>query len=59
MELINETEVERKIDYWHYALDKIERQMMKEQGERVDIKLKLVHLNSLREHIRLQNPISQ
>jgi prefoldin subunit 5 len=45
---INMTEVERKIGYWQHNLSKLDREMLKIQSKRVDIKQRLEHLNNLR-----------
>jgi len=51
MENTNTMEVERRIGYLKYALGKIERHMLKEQSERIDIKQKLTHLYFLQNQI--------
>jgi len=51
MEQISQLEVIRKIDYYTYALGKIERHMMTEQSKRIDLLRRLSHLNSLRERV--------
>lgn len=48
---IDMIEVDRKIGYWQNVLSKIERHMMKEQSERVDIKHRLVHLQFLQKPV--------
>jgi hypothetical protein len=48
---IDMIEVDRKIGYWQNVLSKIERHMLKEQSERVDIKHRLVHLQFLQKPV--------
>ncbi len=51
MENINSMEVERRIGYLKHSLGKIEKHMLKEQSERIDIKQKLTHLYFLQNQI--------
>lgn len=54
MERINMFEVERKIGYWQRALSKIERDMLKMQSERVEVKQRLMHLQHLQRQVELE-----
>jgi hypothetical protein len=56
MEKVNTYEVERKIGYWRHVLSKIERDMMKMQSERVEVKQRLVHLHNLQTNLELEIP---
>ncbi|MBN1792138.1 hypothetical protein JW826_00420 [Candidatus Woesearchaeota archaeon] len=47
MEQVNQFEVEQRIGYWQHALSKIERDMLKMQSERLDMKQRLTHLHAL------------
>ena len=53
MERIDISEVERRIGYWQHILGKLERNMLKEQSERLSIKHKLVHLQRLQYQVKL------
>lgn len=48
MEQVNMVEVGRRIGYWQHLLSKIERDMLRMQSKRVDIKERLTYLNILR-----------
>lgn len=55
MEQINTIELGRRIDYLQYSLLKIEKHMLTEQSERVDIKSKIAHLHTLQNQPRNSN----
>ncbi|RJQ18204.1 hypothetical protein C4573_00595 [Candidatus Woesearchaeota archaeon] len=51
-------EVERKIAYWQHMLSKLERNMLKMQSERVDMKHRLVHLQLLQKQVETQTELT-
>jgi hypothetical protein len=51
MEYINKYELERKIGYLDYLLVKLENDLLKRQSDRIKIKLKLVHLRTLKQQV--------
>jgi|GEM_PF-5527866 hypothetical protein len=46
---INRFDVEKRIGYWQQVLEKLERHMLKEQSELVDVKQILEHLRLLQQ----------
>jgi hypothetical protein len=54
MERINEFELERRIVYLQYVLEKLERRMLKEQSERLDMKQRLSYLHFLQKQMEEQ-----
>ena len=57
MEQNNMIEIKRKIGYLEHILNKLERNMLKQQSDRFNIKQRLLYLNLLQKNTHMKNQV--
>ena len=57
MEQHNMIEIKRKIGYLEHILNKLERNMLKQQSDRFNIKQRLLYLNLLQKNTHMKNQV--